>query len=255
MKPMKQQVPYLSAFAALLLAAPLPAQQAPAQDGTVHTRPAPEVLAQIGQSAGVIVLTDATVFARLPVPAMAATPDTVDAQLTAMVRSLPAGTTMAKLYVPAPSNGRWSAEAVGEYARALARLVGTVGREAPAGMVEILGRPVPKEKASEYAAALNLKLVYLVTNTHAATPADATANWSRLAPAQRDAYIHQQAQRIMSLDPASRIGVLRGLMMNREPTPQDELLKAVFSQMSDGERIQLKSSFAGDKPREGGGGK
>jgi hypothetical protein len=246
----------VSIFAAVLVtvvAVPPAARQVRAQDAASHTRPAAEVLAQIGQSAGVIVLTDASVFARLPVPTAVATSESVETQLAAMVRALPAGTTLAKLYVPAPANGRWSAEVVGDYARALARLVGTVGREAPAGMVEILGRPVPREKAGEYAAALNMKLVYLVTNTRVASPVDAAGNWSRLTPVQREAYVQQQAQRILTMDPATRLGTLRQLMMNQEPTPQQMLIRAVTSQMTDGERVQLKMSFAGDKVREGGG--
>jgi hypothetical protein len=94
-----------------------------ASSGRVSTRPAASVLAQIGQSAGVIVLADSTVEARLPVPATPATADTVETQIAAMVRLLPAGTTWAKLYVPAPANGRWNGDVVADFARAQARLV------------------------------------------------------------------------------------------------------------------------------------
>jgi hypothetical protein len=74
-----------------------------------------------------------------------------------------------------------------------------------------------------------------------------------LTPPQRQAFIQQQAGRIMALDPATRLATLRQLMMNQEPTPQQELIKAVTSQMSDGERVQLKASFADEKVRAGGG--
>jgi hypothetical protein len=172
----------------------------------------------------------------------------VEQQIAEAVRALPAGTTWAKLYVPAPANGRWSGDAVADYARALAQMVGTVGRAAPAGMVEILGRTIPTEKANEYIAALNLRLVYLVTNPRAQTPATAgfnmASNWTQMTPAQRELYIQQQAQRVLALDPASRMQTLRGLMDNMEISPQQALMKSVLSQMTDDERIQLKGLLA-----------
>jgi hypothetical protein len=225
------------------------AQQAPAPT----TRPAAEVLAQLGQSAGVVVLADATVQGRLAVPPGGATLVTIEQQLTDIVRALPAGTTWVKLYVPAPANGRWEVEAVEEYARAQARLVGAIGRAAPAGMVELLGRQVPTEKANEAIATLNLKLVYLVTNTRAQSAPDVTSNWARLTTAQREAYAQQQAQRLMALDPARRLEALRQLMI-REPTPQDMVLRMVFEQIPEGERVPLKQSLheAAEKERAEG---
>jgi hypothetical protein len=222
--------------------------------GRVSTRPAAEVLAQIGQSAGVVILADSTVQARLPVPTAAATSETVEPQIAAMVHALPAGTSWAKLYVPAPASGRWNADDVANFARAQARLVGTVGRTAPAGMVEILGRQIPATSASQYITALNLKLVYLVTNPRAPSSADAAQNWAQLTPEQRMQYAQQQAERIMALDPGSRVQALRDMMRSQEPRPQDYILKAVFSQLSEDERIALKQSFATEK-RGGEGGK
>jgi hypothetical protein len=224
------------------------AQQAPVPT----TRPAAEVLAQLGQSAGVVVLADATVQGRLAVPPGGATPETIEQQIADIVRALPPGTTWVKLYVPAPANGRWDVEVVEEYARAQARLVGTLGRPAPAGMVELLGRQVPTEKANEAIATLNLKLVYLVTNPRVQSPPNVAANWSRLTQEQREAYAQQQAQRLMALDPASRLEALRQLM-RREPSPQDLVVGLVIKQMPDGERVQLKQSFVAEK--EAGGGK
>jgi hypothetical protein len=228
------------------------AQQAPAAAARAGTRPAADVLAQLGQSAGVVVLADATVQGRLAVPPGGATPETIEQQLTDIIRVLPAGTTWVKLYVPAPANGRWDVAVVEDYARAQARLVGTAGRPAPAGMVELLGRQLPTEKANDCIAALNLKLVYLVTNPRVESPASVTSNWARLTPEQREAYAHQQAQRLMALDPASRLEALRQLM-RREPAPQDMIFRMVASQLTDDERVQLKQSFAAEK--EAGGGK
>jgi hypothetical protein len=223
------------------------AQQAPVPT----TRPAAEVLAQLGQSAGVVVLADATVQGRLAVPPGGATPETIEQQITDIVRVLPAGTTWVKLYVPAPANGRWDAAVVEDYARAQTRLVGTLGRPAPAGMVELLGRQVPTEKANEAIATLNLKLVYLVTNPRAQSASNVASNWSQLTQAQREAYAQQQAQRLMSLDPASRLEALHQLM-RRDARPEDMVFKMVAEQLTDDERVQLKQSFRASEEARGG---
>jgi hypothetical protein len=233
---------------------PTAAQQAGAR---VATRPAEEVLAQIGRSAGVVVLTDSTVQARLPAPGTAATAETVETQIGTMVQQLPAGTTWGKLYAPTPVNGRWNADVVADYARAQARLLGGIPQPAPAGMVEMLGRHVPVEKASEYAAALNLKLVYLVTNPRAPSAATVAASWGQMTPEQQQAFARQQAQRIMSLDPATRQAALRQMMMHA-PRPEDFIMKMVLSQMPEQERVDLKGSVAREvdlKGRPGGVGK
>ena len=236
---------------------PAAAQQAPAPAARATTFPAGQVLVQIGQTAGVIVLADSTVQGRLALPAVPATAATVEQQIAEAVRALPGGTTWAKLYVPVPANGRWSGDAVADYARALAQMVGTVGRAAPAGTVEILGRILPADKANEYITALNLRLVYLVSNPRAQTPTTAgfnmASNWTQMTPAQRELYIQQQAQRVLALDPASRMQTLRGLMENMEISPQQALIKSVISQMTDDERVAMKQSFAGDKQAAGGG--
>jgi hypothetical protein len=226
-------------------------QQAPA--GRVTTRPAAEVLAQIGQSAGVVVLADSTVQARLPMPAAPATATTVEQQITEMVRALPAGTTWVKLYAPTPANGRWSGEVVADYARAQARLLGTVSRAAPSGTVELFGRYVPTDKASEYIAALNLKLVYLVTNPRVPSGASVAASWAQMTPDQRQVYAQQQAQRMLTMDPATRLQMLRQMMENQDVTPQQMIMKMVTSQMTDDERVALKQSFVRDKQGASGG--
>src|SRR5262245_55429786 len=208
------------ALLAVLTTVAVRAQQTPAPAPGAGTRPAAEVLAQLGQSAGVVILADATVQGRLPVAEARATPESVEQQLSALVRGLPAGTTWVKLYVPAPANGRWDVEVVGDYARAQARLVGAIGRPSPTGMVELMGRQVPTEKANEAIATLNLKLVYLVTDPRAQVGPNVAAHWAQMTREQREAYAQQQAQRLLALDPASRIEALRQLM-HREPSPQD----------------------------------
>jgi hypothetical protein len=234
------------------------AQQAPA--GRVPTRPAAEVFAQIGQSAGVVILADSTVQGRLPMPASPATAQTVEQQITQMVRALPAGATWVKLYVPTPANGRWSADLVADYARIQARLVGTTGRPAPEGMVEILGRYVPANKVGEYTTALNLKLVYLITSTQSQGGPETPANWAQMSPELRQEYANQQAQRIMALTPPARMQLLRHMLAQHlvtqrsgEVTPQQLIIRAVWGQMPDEEQVAVKSSVASDT--EAGGGK
>jgi hypothetical protein len=248
----------LCAGGVTLIPLPAAAQQVPAT--RTATRPAEEVLAQLGANAGVVVLADATIFARLPVTRGAATVEGVEQQLAELVQVLPPGTTWVKLYMPAPASGRWNAEIVADYARAQARLLGPAtragSRPAPPGTVEIFGRTLPADKASEYTTALNLKLVYLVTNPRPASAALAVpgtlaaAEWSRLSPEQRDQYVQQQTQQLMRLDPATRLQALRQLM-RREPMPQDMVVKSVVSQMSPEERIQFRQSLSVDRAPAG----
>jgi hypothetical protein len=227
------------------------AQQAPA--GRVPTRPAAEVFAQIGQSAGVVVLADSTVQARLPMPTTRATADTLEQQLTELARALPAGATWVKLYMPTPANGRFTADTVADYARAEARFLGTVSRAAPAGTVELFGRYVPAEKATDIINTLNLKLVYLVTNPRTPSAASVASDWVQMTPDQRDAYAQQQAQRILALDPASRLQMMRDLMENQDVSPQQMILKMVANQLPYEERIALKQSSVREKQGAGGG--
>jgi hypothetical protein len=184
-------------------------------------------------------------------PVGAATPETLEQRLGEIVRALPEGTTWIKLYVPAPVNGRWDGNHVADYARAQVRQIGTVARPAPEGTVEILGRYLPMRKAREYATALNLQLVYLVTNPRPQTLTAGAADWSRMTTEQREWVARQHAQRIMTLDPASRIHALRtmaeavmaGIEQGRDPGAQGMILKMVATQLSVEERGQLKRAL------------
>jgi hypothetical protein len=217
------------------------AQQAPAP--RAGTRPAAEVLAELGRSAGVIVLTDASVQGRLRMPPGGATAETIEQQIADIVRLLPAGTTWSKLYVPAPVNGRWDAAAVADFARAQARQLGTtVGRPTAAGTVELLGQRMPASKANEHIAALNLKLVYLVTNPRVQTAALAAVDWRRLSPEQRDLYTRQQAERLLALDPASRVQMLVQMLTAQHDTPETALIRTVMQRLSDDERRQVREA-------------
>jgi hypothetical protein len=218
----------------------LRAQQAPAP--RAGTRPAAEVLAELGRSAGVIVLTDASVQGRLTIPPGGATAETIEQQIADIVRVLPAGTTWAKLYVPAPMNGRWDAATVADFARAQARQLGTtVGRPTPAGTVEVLGQRMPVAKAKEHITALNLKLVYLVTNPRAEA-AVASVDWRRWSPEQRERYTQQQAERLLALDPASRVQMLAQMLAAQHDTPEQALIHTVMQRLPDDERRQVREA-------------
>jgi hypothetical protein len=191
----------------------------------------------------VIVLADASIQGRLTMPPGGATPETIEQQITDIVRVLPPGTTWSKLYVPAPANGRWDAEVVAEFARVQARQLGTtVGRPTPPGIVEVLGQRMPTAKANEHITALNLKLVYLVTNPQAQV-ALATMDWRRMTLKQREARTRQQAQRILALDPARRIQMLTRLMATSHDTPEQALVDYVMQNLSDDERWQLRETI------------
>jgi len=177
-------------------------------------RPVTEVLAKIGESAGITILADATVRGQhVPMPAVPATPETAEQQIAAVVKALPAGALWARLYVPAPANGRWNADIVSEYAHAQAQLVGTVGAAAPPGTVEILGRHIPESQAAAYISGLGLKLVYLVTNPRPVSAASAgNSSWLQMNADQRQQYAHDQAQQLLTLDPNAMAQSLQSLM-------------------------------------------
>jgi hypothetical protein len=226
----------------LFPATPAAARQASAS--RAGTRPAADVLARIGQAAGVTVVADPTLAQRVPLPGTAATPQNVERQIAEVVKALPAGTTWAKLYLPAPPNNRsWSWDEVAGYVQAQAKLFGAVG-PAPAGMAEILGQRVPAEKARDVIASLNLKPVYLVTSVNAHTVAAPSApgrggagdlsQWVQMTPEQQRQYAQQQASQILNMDPAMRQqAVLQQRMifsqMMRQMTPEQR--QQMFDEM------------------------
>src|SRR5262249_8731632 len=139
-----------AAWVAAVSLVPIHVRAQPAPAPRAGTRPAADVLAELGRSAGVIVLADASGQGRPTMPPGGATAETIEQQIAGIVRLLPAGTTWAKLYVPAPVNGRWDAAAVADFARAQARQLGTaVGRPPPAGPVEGLGQRIAPPKADQ----------------------------------------------------------------------------------------------------------
>jgi hypothetical protein len=219
------------------------AQQDPAVRPTPGKRPAAEVLSELGRSAGVIVLADASVQGRLATPPGGATPQTIEQQIADLVRVLPAGATWAKLYVPAPASGRWDTEVVADFARVQARLLGTtVGRPGPPDIVEVLGQRMPATRTNEHITALNLKLVYLVTNPQARAEALALVDRYGKTLEQREQYAKQEEARILALDPARRIRILTRMMASPNETPEQALIDYVFQHLSPDELGQLRET-------------
>jgi hypothetical protein len=225
---------------------PAHAQETPGRGGAAGSpghgarRPVADVLAQMAQSAGVVIVSDSTAHGFVSAPSVPTTPENVEEQLTGIVSSLPGGMVWAKLYLPAPASGRWNGDIVAEYVRAQAQLVGTVGAAGgPAGTIEVLGRAIPAAKANEYIAALNLKQVYLVASPNSRTAARTNAGWLQMTDDQRQEYAQAQAQQILAMDPASRAQAL-GQMMAQSGM----VMKAVISQMSPAERDQMLSGMS-----------
>lgn len=174
---------------------------APARQRSLQT-----VLDKISQAAGVQVVADSTVSqAQVTPPAEPTTPENFTRQIEAIVKTLPAGTTWAKLYLPAPASSRgYRGDDVAQYALAQARLFGNVGGATPAGTVEIMGQKIAADRAEAFIAGLNLKPVYLVTNPRGPGIAMNDAQWTSMTPEQKRAYAEQQAQQFLAMDPNAR---------------------------------------------------
>ena len=166
------------------------------------------------------------------------------------MKALPAGTTWAKVYLPNPTGRRLDADAVSDYVFAQARLFGGVGAAGPAGTVEIMGQKVPQEKAAPVIDALSLKPIYLITNPGAKTAKATLAstggdpNWGTLSPEERQQAARQQAQMLLNLDPASRQAFLQ---------QQQDVMRALFQQMTPEQLQQYRQSLGSNGRRPGGG--
>ena len=203
--------------------------------------PLSRVVSRLSETTGLLVVADSTAaYERVPsglltagiagaVPAQIATtvaPDAeskIEAQLDAMVRSLPRGTNWVKLYLPAPTTGKiWRGDEVAALAYAQARLFGPVGAKPPAGQVEIMGRLMDASKAQGFITGLGLKPVYLLTNTRNRVSATGAEPWSPLSQNQwagmskdeRKAYGEQQAQQIMALPAEERAAIIKQMQQH-----------------------------------------
>ncbi len=148
---------------ALLLAIGSIATSSVSQKPEVRT--ASEVAAHLSRESGVAVYLDSRVAReRSPMPSsgMQITADNVQDHLARLVKSLPAGATWAKVYLPPPSKGRvWQGDDVVGFVRAQARLYGKVGTYR-AATVEVLSQQLSHEEAKGVISTLGLKPVYVI---------------------------------------------------------------------------------------------
>lgn len=138
----------------------------------------------------------------------------MEKELNALVKTLPAGTVWVKLYLPTPATGKtWKGDDVADFAFAQARLFGTIGTPSSDGSIEILGKKVAPNAAPPFITGLNLKPLYLVTNTRrgsVTTPWSPAKEqmWGNLSPEQRKQFGEEQATWFLSLPTEQRDQVI-----------------------------------------------
>ena len=227
-------------------AAAPPASLSTVRGATVTLLRALETLNTQNALMGIKVVADSTVaYERVAASPLgegvsSAAPDetTIEKGLSKLVRLLPAGTVWAKLYLPTPTSGRvWKGDDVADFAFAQARLFGTVGVPASDGSIEILGRRVAKEASPPFVTGLNLKPVYLLTNTRRQMNGSNTTPWSaanqeqwgKMSPAERKQYGQEQAQWILSLPPEQQAQMLEQIKQHDKffDTVKDPLEKLI----------------------------
>ena len=220
-----------------------PAAQTTVRGATLTLLRALEPLNTRNAAAGIKIVADSTVaYERVAASLLDETtaPDeaAIEKELSKLVRVLPSGTVWAKLYLPAPAAGRaWKGDDVADFAFAQARLFGTVGVPASDGSIEILGKRVAKEASPPFVSGLNLKPVYLLTNTRRqmnrsnATPWSAAnqEQWGKMSSAERKQYGQEQAKWILSLPPEQQAQMLEQIKQHDQffDTVKDPLEKLI----------------------------
>lgn len=243
----------------------------PPAASTARTRALSDVLALMnralesgsapGAAAGPVLVADSTVSS-LPatLPSGSTTSDTVEAQLTALVKTLPAGTIWGKLYLPMPPNRKnYDANALADFALAQTRLFGPIGGSTPSGTIELLGQKLTGDKAQASLTALGLRPYYLISNPIAKSNSGFGLNanpgqWQGMTPDQRKQYIDSQAQSLLSMDPATRNSLMQQNFMifssfMRQLPPDQQ--KDVFSgMMGPGSNVQIRFQAKPGDPQQ-----
>jgi hypothetical protein len=135
-----------------------------------------------------------------------------------------------------------NADAVTQFAVAQARLFGRrIGGASTGGTVEIMGQALPADRAHDVIAALNLKLVYLITNPNA--PATAS-NGTLQQFANMDSNGRMQMMQQMQQQMVQQAAEFKGMIEQMTPAERDQ-----FEQMmsSNGLRIKIRTD-AGPGP-------
>lgn len=177
------------------------------QDG--RTVPIATVLTSMTRGSGITVVADRSIMGeQVPMPSVQVTAENLEDSIATLVKSLPSGTVWAKLYLPLPRGGRFDGDAVADYALAQVKLYGNIGGTTSPGTIEVMGQKVSPDRAEAVITALNLKPVYILVNPArrgASADAAPASNWNAMTPEQRQQYAQTEAQRLMSMDPNSRL--------------------------------------------------
>jgi len=208
-----------------------------------HAQPLTAVVSTMSRDAGAIVLADSSVRRQVVMPpAQAVTADTLSAAIDALVKTLPTGTTWARVYLPVGPGQKLDPDAVSDYVFDQARLFGGVGAATTLGTVEIMGQKVPEDKATAVIAALNLKPVYLITNPRlraaaARSPAPGAASgWAQMSADERRLVVQQQAQALLAMDPAAWQGYFQQELA---------LVQEVFNRLTPEQKQQFNATLGG----------
>jgi hypothetical protein len=173
-----------------------------------------EVLMTMSHTVRVQIVADSTVAGQsVPLPAQPTTAQNVETQIATLVKSLPTGTVCYRLYLPEPAGKRaFDGDDLAAYAQAQAKLLGaaTLAPTTDSDEIEILGQPLPAERARGPISTLNLKQVYVLTNPAARSLpsgfglATDPARWASLTPEQQKQQTDAVAQQLANMDPKAR---------------------------------------------------
>jgi hypothetical protein len=186
MIPMKQYRGVLLLGVSLLGGAALAQSAPPAKQVASAGKSVREIVAALGKSSGVAVLIDSSLLGeKTTFKDTEATPETLEAALDKLVKTLPTGTAWAKVYLPEPPAGKkYTGDAVAQFILAQATLFGKAGASEP-GKIELLGKALPTEQLQPLIADLKLKPYYVLRNSQrpkfvAGTPGMGAAVMDRL---------------------------------------------------------------------------
>jgi hypothetical protein len=134
--------------------------------------PLTTLLRQMSEESGVTVLGDSTVGSLTAPPLKEATTrENLETQLQALMRTLPAGTEWAKIYLPIPEQGKkYQPDAITQLIRSQINLFGKPSM-LPKGTVEIQGKRMSEKDAEAYIKGLNLAPYYVISNRNSTASA------------------------------------------------------------------------------------
>ncbi len=202
--------------------------------------PAKKLAAELTKASGFLVVVDSTLAnSRVSLSTTGGPLETVLQQLMA---NLPKGTVLKKTHMPsaAATSPDPNAEVVSVLIQVNEALVAPMNRGARLGpdTVIVQGRAIPKEKADDVLAALDMKPVYLMTNPQAKSPGLSMANlqadmmrlWNNMTPEQRKEATERQWNDFVNMDPNARKAYMQqmmeqatGLMAKIQQLPKAEL--------------------------------